>query len=107
MISLAMTGSWINSRVIDTSPEKPVSGFGVWSYFSEFYVYPIESVVEDNIDRASRVSEHYPDFQVSHDEIYDEWIAVRLIDSTGFLLREGDRAVLTVSGRRPRRPVCT
>ena len=29
VISLAMTGSWIDPRVIDTSPEKPISGFGV------------------------------------------------------------------------------
>ena len=64
--------------------------FWRWSYFSEFDAHPIESVTEDNIDRASRVNEHSSEFQISYDEIYDEQIAVRLIDPAGFLLREGD-----------------
>ncbi|KAF3603339.1 hypothetical protein F2Q69_00036983 [Brassica cretica] len=69
--------------------------------------HPIESVTEDNIDRASRVDEYSSDFQISYYEIYDERIAVRLINPAGFFLCKGDRAVLTVSGRRPCRPVRT
>ncbi|KAF2554999.1 hypothetical protein F2Q68_00016350 [Brassica cretica] len=57
-------------------------------YFSEFDAHPIESVTEDYIDRASRVNEYSSSFQISYDEVYDERIAVRLIDPAGVLLCE-------------------
>ena len=77
-----MTSSWIDPRVI------------------EFDVHLFESVAEDNINRASRVDEDSPNFQISYEKIYDEWIAERLIDLAGFVFRESYRVVLTISGRR-------
>uniref|UniRef100_A0A0D3CGS2 Uncharacterized protein n=1 Tax=Brassica oleracea var. oleracea TaxID=109376 RepID=A0A0D3CGS2_BRAOL len=46
----------------------------------------VESIAEDYIYRAPCVNEYSSDFQISYDEIYDERIAVRLIDPAGFLL---------------------
>ena len=62
VISLAMTGNWIDPRVIDTSPKKTGERFRRRNYFSEFDAHPLESVAEDYVDRASRVDEYPSEF---------------------------------------------
>ena len=55
--SLAMTGSWIDPKVINISTEKHVNSFGVGTT-TEFDVHPFESIAEDNVDRAPRIDEN-------------------------------------------------
>ena len=84
-----MTGSWIYLRVIDTSPEKPVSGFGI-GVTSPSLMF-IRLIVSRKITLTV--------LPVLYDEIYGGWIAVRLIDPAGFVSPESYQVVLIISGR--------
>ena len=87
--SLAITGSWIDSRVIDVWPEKLVNGFGVGitSPSSMFILLRVSRKITLTV------------LPVLYDEIYGGWIAVRLIDPAGFVSQESYQVVLIISGR--------
>ena len=69
-------------------------------------VHPLESVTEDDVDRAGRIDENHGDLEISYHEIDHEWIAVGMVDPASLFFIESDCSFREVTGHGPGQRIC-
>lgn len=69
--------------------------------FEQIEVHPLESFAEDNVCGTPCIYENLVNFEIADHELDHEWIAMRFVNSNGFIFLECDHIVWEVERWRP------